>query len=197
MKAIEELSPQVGTSAACRSLSVARATHYRHRQPKPIEPKTATRPKPPRSLGEHERQQVLVGRRGDRRGQVRRHAGEGGRSRPEVQVKVAKRQVRHAPEVKGEPGGHRRDDHERRHAAHGFHAANEPAEGERNGQDRPNVPVQPKPGEGGPGEPAAARNRDSGHCRPAGRSPHGTKEVEHDPPSHEAEQREDLDPGHR
>jgi putative transposase len=59
MNAIEELAPQVGTSAACRSLCVARATHYRHRQPKPIEPKTATRPKPPRSLGEHERQQVL------------------------------------------------------------------------------------------------------------------------------------------
>ena len=59
MNAIEELAPQVGTSAACRSLSVARATHYRHRQPKPIEPKTATRPRPPRALGEYERQQVL------------------------------------------------------------------------------------------------------------------------------------------
>ena len=35
MKAIEELSPQVGTAAACRSLGVPRATLYRHRQPKP------------------------------------------------------------------------------------------------------------------------------------------------------------------
>ena len=29
MKAIEELSPQVGTAAACRSLGVPRATLYR------------------------------------------------------------------------------------------------------------------------------------------------------------------------
>ncbi len=59
MKAVEELSPHVGTSAACRSLGVPRATLYRHRQPKPIEPATATRPAPPRALGEQERQKVL------------------------------------------------------------------------------------------------------------------------------------------
>ena len=42
MKAIEELSPQVSTAAACRSLGVPRATLYRHRQSKP--PKPATMP---------------------------------------------------------------------------------------------------------------------------------------------------------
>jgi putative transposase len=59
MKAIEELSPQVGTAAACQSLGVPRATLYRHRQSKPPEPATAPRPTPPRALGEPERQQVL------------------------------------------------------------------------------------------------------------------------------------------
>jgi hypothetical protein len=59
MNAIEELATQVGTAAACRSLGVPRATLYRHRQPKPIEPATATRPAPPRALCEQERQQLL------------------------------------------------------------------------------------------------------------------------------------------
>jgi len=59
MKAIEELSPQVGTAAACQSLGVPRATLYRHRRPKAIEPATTPRPTPPRALGEPERQQVL------------------------------------------------------------------------------------------------------------------------------------------
>jgi putative transposase len=58
MKAIEELSPQVGTSAACRSLGVSRATLYRQRRPSRSMP-AVPRPKPPRSLGEQERQQVL------------------------------------------------------------------------------------------------------------------------------------------
>ena len=43
MKAIEELSPQVSTAAACRSLGVPRATLYRHRQPRPPEPATTPR----------------------------------------------------------------------------------------------------------------------------------------------------------
>ena len=55
MKAIEELSPQIGTSAACQSLGVPRATLYRHRQSKPPKPTTAPRPKPPRALDEQER----------------------------------------------------------------------------------------------------------------------------------------------
>jgi hypothetical protein len=59
MKAIEELSPQVGTAAACRSLDVPRATLYRHRRPKPTEPATTPRPTPPRALCEQERQEVL------------------------------------------------------------------------------------------------------------------------------------------
>ena len=59
MNAIEELAPQVGTAAACRSLGVPRATLYRHRQPKPIDPTIATRPAPPRALCEQERQQIL------------------------------------------------------------------------------------------------------------------------------------------
>ena len=59
MKAIEELSPQVGTAAACRSLGVPRATLYRRRQPKPLAPVVAPRPKPPRTLSDPERQQVL------------------------------------------------------------------------------------------------------------------------------------------
>jgi putative transposase len=58
MKAIEELSPQVGTSAACRSLGVPRATLYRQRRPSLPVP-TVPRPKPPRALAPQERQQVL------------------------------------------------------------------------------------------------------------------------------------------
>ena len=58
MKVIEEHSPHINTSAACRSLGVSRATLYRHRQPsQPAS--TNPRPKPPRSLNEQERQQVL------------------------------------------------------------------------------------------------------------------------------------------
>ena len=59
MKAIEEISPQVGTAAACRSLGVPRATLYRHRQSKPTEAAIAPRPLPPRALSDQERQQVL------------------------------------------------------------------------------------------------------------------------------------------
>ena len=58
MMAIEELSPQVGTSAACRSLGVPRATLYRKRRPS-LPVSAVQRPKPPRALGEQERQQVL------------------------------------------------------------------------------------------------------------------------------------------
>jgi putative transposase len=58
MKAVEELSPHVGTSAACHSLGVSRATHYRKRRPS-LPASAVPRPKSPRSLDEQERQQVL------------------------------------------------------------------------------------------------------------------------------------------
>jgi putative transposase len=59
MTAIEELTPQVGAAAACRSLGVPRAALYRHRQSKPSKSAAKPRPKPPRALGDQERQQVL------------------------------------------------------------------------------------------------------------------------------------------
>jgi putative transposase len=59
MKAVEELSPQVSTAAACRSLGVPRATLYRHRKPKPSVPAAMPRPKPPRALSDQERRQIL------------------------------------------------------------------------------------------------------------------------------------------
>jgi putative transposase len=58
MKAVEELSPHVGTSAACHSLGVSRATYYRKRRPS-LPASAVPRPKSPRSLDEQERQQVL------------------------------------------------------------------------------------------------------------------------------------------
>ena len=58
MNAIEELAPQVGTAAACRSVGVPRATLYRKRRPNLPVP-AVPRPKPPRALCEQERQQVL------------------------------------------------------------------------------------------------------------------------------------------
>lgn len=59
MKAVEELTPCIGTAAACRCLGVPRATLYRHRNPKPSE----TPPGPPlksaRALSDQERTDVL------------------------------------------------------------------------------------------------------------------------------------------
>ncbi len=58
MKAVEELSPAVGTAAACTAIGVPRATVYRHRLPK-----TSAAPKPrpasPRALSGDERKRVL------------------------------------------------------------------------------------------------------------------------------------------
>jgi putative transposase len=59
MKAIEELPPQVSTAAVCRSLDVSRATLYRRRRPKPPVPAATPRPKSPRALSDHERQEVV------------------------------------------------------------------------------------------------------------------------------------------
>lgn len=58
MIACQELSPDVGTAAACRSLDIARPTFYR-RLGASIEEVPSTRPAPPRALSELERQEVL------------------------------------------------------------------------------------------------------------------------------------------
>ena len=58
MKAVDELSPAVGTSVACTAVGVSRATVYRHRQPKAAAA-TKPRPTPPRALSPDERQQAL------------------------------------------------------------------------------------------------------------------------------------------
>jgi putative transposase len=57
MIACRDLSEEVGTSAACRSLEIARATYYRHLDPATAGPKD--RPAPPRALSATERQEVL------------------------------------------------------------------------------------------------------------------------------------------
>jgi len=59
MKAVEELSPTVGTAVACAAIGVPRATVYRHRKPK-VPTAQPQRPAPPRALTADERQQVLT-----------------------------------------------------------------------------------------------------------------------------------------
>jgi putative transposase len=59
MRAVEELAPQLGTAAACRNLGVSRATLYRRRRPKSPRQGATPRPKPPRSLSDQQRRQVL------------------------------------------------------------------------------------------------------------------------------------------
>jgi len=58
MTACQELSPEVGTAAACQSLGLARATYYRWLAPDTEEPATR-RPAPPRALTADERTEVL------------------------------------------------------------------------------------------------------------------------------------------
>jgi putative transposase len=58
MIACQELSTEVGTAAACRSLDIARPTYYRRLEPR-IEEMPAPRPAPPRALSLIERQAVL------------------------------------------------------------------------------------------------------------------------------------------
>lgn len=55
--AAEELSPKIGLTAACAVLGVARATLYRHRNPKPVSPDRPKR-QSDRELSADERQQV-------------------------------------------------------------------------------------------------------------------------------------------
>ena len=58
MSACRELSPEVGTVAACLSMGVARATYYR-RLNADLEEAPSARPAPPRALAPEERAQVL------------------------------------------------------------------------------------------------------------------------------------------
>ena len=58
MIACQELSPEVGTAAACRSLDIARPTYYRRLGAR-IEETPIPRPAPPRALSALERQEVL------------------------------------------------------------------------------------------------------------------------------------------
>lgn len=57
MEATAQLSEKVGMQAACSALGLARATYYRHRQPR--EQPTRARPRPPLALSPSERQAVV------------------------------------------------------------------------------------------------------------------------------------------
>lgn len=59
MKAAETLAGEVGVAAATSALGVARATLYRHRQPRP-EPRATARPPSPRALAPAERERALA-----------------------------------------------------------------------------------------------------------------------------------------
>src|SRR4030043_826906 len=58
MKTAAELSQDVGTKPACEALQIPRATFYRHRH-YPKTPGNSTRPAPPLSLTQIERQKVV------------------------------------------------------------------------------------------------------------------------------------------
>jgi len=58
MSACQELSPEVGTAAACLALDIPRATFYRRLSPDFGAP-ARKRPAPPRALTVQEREQVL------------------------------------------------------------------------------------------------------------------------------------------
>jgi putative transposase len=57
MIACQELSKDVGTAAACKSLDIARPTYYRRLGV--VDEKTSSRPAPPRALSVREQQEVL------------------------------------------------------------------------------------------------------------------------------------------
>jgi putative transposase len=52
------VAPEIGLGPACRALGVSRATAYRHRSPRPA-PERRPRSRPPRSLSDGERAEVL------------------------------------------------------------------------------------------------------------------------------------------
>jgi putative transposase len=66
MTACQNLSQEVGTAAACRSLDIARATFYRRLGSDSGVVTPQSRPAPPRALSEQERQAVLEVLHGDR-----------------------------------------------------------------------------------------------------------------------------------
>ena len=55
---MNELAPLAGRKAACEALGRSRASHYRHRTPKP-ERSSTPRPPSPRALSPGERQAVI------------------------------------------------------------------------------------------------------------------------------------------
>jgi putative transposase len=57
MIACQELSKEVGTAAACKSLDIARPTYYRRLGAR--DEQASSRPAPPRALGAAERQEIL------------------------------------------------------------------------------------------------------------------------------------------
>jgi len=59
MNAAETLTPEVGTVAACRAMSVPRATLYRRRRPPAPSGDTDSKRRQPRALDDRERQAVL------------------------------------------------------------------------------------------------------------------------------------------
>ena len=66
MKAIEKLSPRVGTSRACHALSVPRASYYRKKAPVSSDRQPAGRCRPARALSEEQREGVLNALHSDR-----------------------------------------------------------------------------------------------------------------------------------
>lgn len=60
MSAVQEISSQVGTAAACEALGVSRATVYRRRCPPPAKEQENPRPSSHRKLHPEERQAVLA-----------------------------------------------------------------------------------------------------------------------------------------
>jgi putative transposase len=61
---VDELAPIVGRARACRLMGRSRASHYRTRNPRPRP--TRERPRSPRSLGDDEREQIVVTLNSDR-----------------------------------------------------------------------------------------------------------------------------------
>jgi putative transposase len=57
MQLIDESAARDGVTPTCAALGVARATYYRHKQPRPV---ATPRPTPPRALSPEERERVLA-----------------------------------------------------------------------------------------------------------------------------------------
>ena len=66
MDAVDAIKAEVGTAAACRALTLSRATFYRHRSTTAVATESAPRPTPERALKPSERQELLAVLRDDR-----------------------------------------------------------------------------------------------------------------------------------